>query len=146
MIYRRGDVYWSRFKRSGTMHRRSLGVTRKSDAQRLETILKVRIAEGKLGLVHPPTFEEFCTDFLNYVCKRVKPETYRAYTNAALALKNFPDIGNTRLDLITAEMMDRFVGKCSEKGNAIATINLRLRVARRILHLAAERGIITKVP
>jgi len=145
-LYKRGGTYSSRIMRGGVTITRSLGVRDKNAARRLEASIITRLAEGKFGLVEPPTFEAFCTDFLNYVVSRVSPATYVAYTKAVTVLTSLPELATRRLDRINAALADRFIDYRREAGDAIETINLRIRVLRRILHVAAERELITKVP
>lgn len=145
-LYKRGNRMWSRIMHEGTVYRRALGTGDRNVARRLEAALHTQIAEGKVGITRPPVFEAFCTDFLSYAAPRVRPATYVAYTKAILSLCSLPELASARLDRVNMQQVDKFVAKCTESGLAVATINLRIRVLRRILHVAAERDLITKVP
>ena len=132
--------------RNGVVTVTPLGVTQKSVAKRLEAALITRIAEGKMGIGSAPTLQEFSTEWVGSLPGKVRPETYRAYTAAVLHLQQWPALANAPLDQIHSGLVDAFVQQCRRDGYATATINLRIRVLRRILHVAAERRLISFTP
>lgn len=94
------------------------------------------------------TFDHFTAAELSGVCRKVKPSTdtwYRDIVTSRLS----PYFGKMPIAAITNAKVDDFVAHCLADANrpiSSARINGILRVLRRLLHVAVDRGYLSAYP
>ena len=161
MIYKRGNVYWYKFKwtvrsEDGTKEsyeiRKSARTSNKRDAKEVEEEHRRAI---RLGLIHPldrwpkppapqaPRFREFVSRFLEHARLHTKASTATFYNECAQRVLQFELLANALMTEITSEMISKYASwrKSQEVGNSVASINGELRTLRRLFNLAGEAAI-----
>ena len=149
-LYRRGNIWWSRIELHGAVHQFSTKARNKNAARAIESAKRTDLAKGIAGLT-APTLNEFSARFLESLPARVSKQTFKFYVSHWVPLVNFRALGACRLDRIDPAIVEDFVQwrrtQPGLHGKVTATtINHNLRTLRRALHLAAEWGLISKVP
>lgn len=104
-VYRRGDVWWVRFRRDGVHVRRSAKTSRKADAQAFLYRLLEEHAGRARGDLPRHTFAEAVERFFQEI--RVKPSTQRCYRSNSRTLG--PIFDALYLDQITKRVIAEFV-------------------------------------
>ncbi len=74
-----------------------------------------------------------------------KPKTLEYYRAGMKLIAAFQPLQGCPLDSISAEKVGGYVAKLRDSGHAVATINRRLEVLRRVLSLAVEWGRVDKL-
>jgi integrase len=168
MIYKRGGVYWYKFRwtlrvQDGPSENY---LVRKS--ARTCNVKRAREAEEehrralRLGLVHPadpwpkperqrpqvPTLRDFTKQFLNYVVVQKKSGTARFYKVCVNRLLCFSPLVDALLPEITGEAVSKYAywRKSTSPKGSVLTINGELRTLRRMLNLAQEWGLLSQAP
>jgi integrase len=150
-LYRRGNVWWSRIEMDGIVHQFSTKAWNKNAARTIESAQRTELAKGRVGLT-APTLNEFATRFINSLPGQVSKPTYSFYICHFKTLLDFPALCDCRLDRIDAGVIQEFIQwrrKQPGRGQRTVspvTVNHNLRTLRRVLGLAAEWGVITKIP
>jgi integrase len=145
-VYRRGKNkiwYVGYAMPDGRYRYESSGSTNRRFAEKLESIRRAEIAEGRLRLpkTKPPRFGEWSARFLESVRH---PNTRRRYTSSVRnLLAHFKEV---RLSQVTAERIEEFKQARLESGIRTATVNRDLAVLRRLLKLAARQRLISYNP
>jgi integrase len=163
-LYLRGKIWWSRIEVKGITHQFSTKETDKINAGQAEYLKRKALIAG-LGLA--PTLREFEERFLKSLTARVSKQTDKFYQCHWKPLVKFPALAECRLDQITPAVIEDFVqwrskqpGRSGQTPAAselkvpqparglvtAATINHNLRTLSRALHLAADWGVIARVP
>jgi len=164
-IYKRGDVYWIKYYRSGKSYRESTKSDKKMVAKKMLDRREGEIAQGKVPGVQfdKVTFDELAEEFIRDYRVNEKKSLYRAEVSVRY-LKN--EFQNTRITELTTPRIQEYVSerlkwsctKCQskflltgdpkcprcgetrlEKGAANATVNRELAALRRILNLGARQ-------
>lgn len=91
-----------------------------------------------------PTVRDFAAQFLDYQASRTKPLT-QIQQRSVVNLLIVPALGRLRLDQIGRQHVDGLATTWAEQCGP-KTVNTRLGVFRRMLSLAVEWEIITRVP
>lgn len=145
--YKDTDGRWRyRFAYNGSRESGSTpkGHNTKSAAERMERQhLEKLVARQYTGKM--PQLREFIGRFLEHQQARTKPLTQKQQ-KAVLEHQVLPALGNVRLDRIAKEHIDQLVTRWSSEGFAPKTINTRLGTVRRLLSLAVEWDILSRVP
>ncbi len=150
-LYKRGDIYWYRFVWNGELIRESTRQSNKRVAQQMEAAHRASLAKGEVGIrekKREATLGEFIeSDVKPYVESRFvdKPKTLEYYRAGLKLLASYPQLHGCPLGSITAEKVAGYVAKLRDSDHAVATINRRLEVLRRVLRLAVEWGRVEKL-
>lgn len=117
-VYKRGDVWWVRFRRGGAHIRRSAKTSRKAEAQAyLERLLAEHAGHAR-GDVPRHRFEEAVERYFSET--RVKPKTLRSYRSNSRTLGAIFDA--LHLDEITRRVIAEFVSARKRAGVTDTTI------------------------
>ncbi len=157
-IYKRGDVYWYKFMWSGKLIRESTKQGNDKTARKMEAAHRTRLAEGLVGIR-----ERKHTTLGDFIKNRFEPwakarvennatKTWKAWYQPSIrTLQGCPALCNRALSEITSEHVSDFASQIRLKGLGgkklkASSVNSRLRVLRRVLHLAVEWGEIENAP
>lgn len=154
MIYKRGEIYWTKFQHQGRMIYRSSGQTSRTKARQVEARLRSELALGHYGILEQkpmPTFSEFIRARIEPKVKEPDSGDQRRqkrfkWLRTALNPLSSAAIGRLPLDKITSESVSDYIIHRESEGFSIGTINRELRVLRRILRLAVEWNVVEKSP
>lgn len=168
MIYKRGAVYWYKFR--WTVKRQEVASenyrirksARTSNLKRAREVEEEHRRALRLGLVHPaepwpklkpqvpqiPTLREFTKQFLAYVAVQKKSGTARFYGICANRVLRFAALANALLSEITGEAVSKYAHwrRSTSADDSVLTVNGELRTLRRMLNLAQEWGLISQAP
>jgi hypothetical protein len=156
---KRSPYLYYRFTRDGV----TVYVNTKQKSQQtaidLENAHRTRLAKGEAGLRTDtaPTLKQFEDRFIKFVETRSadQPRTIQFYKSTYNNLLAFPPLANQRIDRIDESLIEKYVqhrqgqkvGRTDPTGKlAVATVNRDLATLRRLLHLAHEWKLITRVP
>ncbi|MGB9072743.1 MAG: site-specific integrase [Terriglobales bacterium] len=157
-IYKRGSVYWYKFMWSGQLIRESTKQGNDKTARKMEAAHRTRLAEGLVGIR-----EKKLTTLGDFIKKRFEPwakgrfennatKTWKAWYQPSIrTLQSYSPLCSRVLSEITSEHVSDFAAQIRAKGlrgKALlaSSVNSRLRVLRRILHLAVEWGELDSAP
>jgi hypothetical protein len=144
-LYKRGDSWQCRIKRKGERYQKAFGAITRREAKEKEAEFKAEIIRGEASPSKMPTLSEFGIKFLNYLPSRVKPGSYRLYTQCWMHLESSP-LAGLRLNEITREKVSAFAD-AKLKDMAVISVNSILRTLRRALFLAHDEfGLLKKEP
>jgi integrase len=165
-VYKRGGVWWYKFKWQGLLIRESTKQGSDRVARQMEAAHRTSLAKGEVGIREKkpsPTLQEFCE-------RRFEPWAKATFEQTCLnnwfwfragikRLTSYEPLANAKLDEITGEKLAGFVAyeqtrlqkrerdeKKEKRGLAVSSINSAIRVLRRVLTLAAEWGVIESAP
>jgi integrase len=168
MTYKRGGVYWYKFRWTMKLQNglSENYLVRKS--ARTCNLKRAREAEEehrralRLGLVHPaepwpkpkpqtpqiPTLREFTKQFLAYVAVQKKSGTARFYKVSANRVLRFSALADALLSDITGEAVSKYAHwrRSTSPEDSVLTVNGELRTLRRMLNLAQEWGLLSQTP
>lgn len=134
--------WWADIRFGGRRYRVSTKETTKGAARTSETALIQQLSSGerKIGQ-KAPVLRDYAVSFLGYIEKtRLADETKRYYKNGWRMLGSRP-IAGMRIDSITKSDVE--VLGIPGSGS---TVNCALRTLKRMLKLAEEKDLISKVP
>jgi len=143
-VYKRGGVWWYRFRWNNEEVRESSKQTNKRVAEQMQNAHKTALAKGEVGIrekAKVPTLKEFAeNEFRPFVAQRCadKPRTLAYYEGGIQSLLEFPALANATLDAIRQEQISSFIAKLRESGYAVSSTNRKLEVLRRMFKLAEE--------
>ncbi|MBM3763450.1 MAG: site-specific integrase [Acidobacteria bacterium] len=143
-VYKRGEVWWYRFRWNGEEIRRPTKQGNKRVAEQMEAAHKTALAKGEVGIKpakKAPVLIDFAEgEFFEYIQTRfsAKPSTVAYYRSGIQSLKAFPSLGKHRLDGIAAKDIHEYVERLRGMDYQTSTLNRKLEVLRRIFKLAAE--------
>jgi integrase len=158
-IYKRGDMYWYKFMWQGALVRESTKQGNDKVARKMEAAHRTRLAEGLVGIRDQkpvPKMSEFIEKrfepWARTAFEHNSPQTWRSWYSPSLnAISAYAPLANRKLDEITSEQVSGFAshlqsGQPGKRGLVANSVNARLRVLRRIFHLAIEWGELTAAP
>ncbi len=151
-VYKRGRVWWYRFTWNGKPIRESTKQGNRRLAEQMEAAHKTSLAKGEVGIRDRkpvPTLKDFAeNDFKPFIESRFqnKPKTLEYYRAGIRTLTDYGPLGKCALDEITVEKIAGFIAKRRQADLAVASINRRLEVLRRMLKLAVEWGKVDRIP
>lgn len=146
-LYKRGKYFWVRFTMNGIQHRvGTKEVTKTAAGARAMEIIQAFKEQRKpvqVGRVEVPLLREFATGWFSEWLKASShiADGTREYYEYGLSLLKRQPIMSMVLDSITEEDADMI-----QTLHSASTHNCALRTLRRMLNLAARRGLITKAP
>jgi integrase len=156
-VYKRGGVWWYKFKFDGESVRESTKQTNKRVAEQIEAAKKTALAKGEVGLFdkkHAPTLRAFAPQFTEAIETRcaTKPATVQFYKDKLKCLVAFNRLASARLDRIDEALIESYaqrrVRTISRRKKALspASVNRELATLRRLLRLACDWKLISRVP
>jgi len=157
-IYKRGEVYWYKFMWEGRLIRESTKQGNDKVARKMEAAHRTRLAEGLVGIR-----EKKRTTLGEFIKNRFEPwakgrfeqnatKTWKAWYEPSIrTLQGCPSLCNRLLSEITSEHIADFAASIRAKGLGgkalqASSVNSRLRVLRRVFHLAVEWGEVETAP
>jgi integrase len=165
MIYKRGEVYWYRFKwslkhpdgkRDTFVIRNSSRTSNRKKAVTAYEQHRDALREGKIHPLDPwpkaatpaaPSFREFVSQFTQFVGVHNKSGTVRFYGECVARLLNHAPLADAKLTAINSEIASKYaMRRLSVSENSPVTVNGDLRTLRRMLNLAEEWGLIPRAP
>jgi len=141
-------IYWYKFMWKGKLIRESTKQRNDKVARQMESAHRTALAKGEVGIREKkpaPTLSEFMENrFKPWVevtfCE--KPRTKVWYLGGVRRLSEFVPLAKARLNELSAETIRAYIAKRQTDGLNITSINRELQILRRILHLAAEWGVV----
>jgi integrase len=120
-------------------------------ARQMEAAHRASLAKGEVGIREKklaPTLAEFSEKrFAPWARSSTSEKTWLDYYRPGLrAISTYKPIASLRLDEITSERISDFAAWRRSRGLQVSSVNSSLQVVRRILHLAAEWGVIENAP
>lgn len=168
MTYKRGTVYWYKFRwtlkpQDGASENYLIRKSaRTSNLKKAREVEEEHRRALRLGLVHPaepwpktkpqapqvPTLREFTKQFLAYVTVQKKSGTARFYKVCANRVLRFSALADALLSEITGEAVSKYAHwrRSTTPEDSVLTVNGELRTLRRMLNLAQEWGLISQTP
>ena len=168
MTYKRGGVYWYKFRwtlkhqegpNENYLVRKS---ARTSNVKRAREMEEEHRRALRLGLVHPdepwpnpkpqspqvPTLREFTKQFFAYVTVQKKSGTARFYKVCGNRVLRFSPLADALLTDITGEVVSKYAHwrRSTSPEDSVVTVNGEMRTLRRMLNLAREWGLISQTP
>lgn len=156
-IYKRGDVYWYEFEFKGERIRETTKQGNPNVARQIEGARRTELSKGEVGILDKPvvpTLAEFAPRFekaIETLCKD-KPRTINFYKERMRRLLDYAPLAGAKLDAIKEEQIEALklqrTRQVSRLGKplAVASINRELATLRRLLRLAQEWEVISRVP
>ena len=139
-LYRRGGVWWMRFKVQGRLERRSTRTTNRKLAQRVFDRVKGELAEGLWFQKLPGedrTFSELMAKYmLEHSARNKAPKTHKRDKSLRDHLVGF--FGDLTLVEITPSLISEYKTKRREEGAAAKTINNELILMGHAFNLAIK--------
>ena len=142
-VYKRGEVYWYKFRFNGELIRESTKQGNDRKARNMESAHRTALANGLVGIRErkpAPTLAEFLKkDFLPFCQTKhaAKPLTLRYYKQGSdMLIKS--SLAGLRIDEITDQHAHGFAAHYSKLSPS--GINRGLRTLRRALNLAYRWG------
>lgn len=156
--YKRGSVYWYKFMFRGEVIRESTKQGNDKVARNMEAAHRASLAKGEVGIREKKRISlgNFIKDRFEPWAKgrfeQSSPQTWKAwYVPSIRTIQDHPALTNRMLSEITSEHIADFAAHIRIKGlwgKALqsSSVNSRLRVLRRIFHLAVEWGELESAP
>ena len=134
-VYRRGDVWWYKFRFAGQMIRESSKSESKTVAKEAERVRRREMEESWNQIKRrtlPPTLDRAGTAWLDVEKPHLAERTYEIY-DVALRCHLKPVLGKLLLCDIDAGRIVEYQAKRKAEGAAARTLNKELQVLRQIL-------------
>jgi integrase len=152
-IYKRGDVYWYKFMWQCEMIRKSTKQGNDKVARKMEAVHRTRLAEGLVGIreLNRTRLADFIKDrFAPWAKNKFASNPTKTwggwYVPGINALTNYKQLSGRVLREITTEHIADYASHLTANGLQASSVNSRLRVLRRMFHLAVEWGEIETAP
>ena len=144
-LYRRKDssVFWMSFTKDGRSYNRSTGTEDRAIAQKTYDILKGKIA---MGAWHPEmikeeklewTFKELAEKYVEYKAPRLKSQASVDNEKSVINLL-IAEIGETEVNMISTEGLEKLQSKMLSGGNTPATVNRKFDVLKNMFSKASD--------
>lgn len=168
MTYKRGGVYWYKFRwtlkqQDGTSENYLVRKSaRTGNVKRAREVEEEHRRAMRLGLVHPaepwpktkpqmleiPTLRDFTKQFIAYVTVQKRPGTTRFYEVCSNRVLRFPALADALISQITGEAVSKYAHwrRSTSPEDSVLTVNGELRTLRRMLNLAQEWGLLAQTP
>lgn len=155
-VFKRGNVWWYRFRWNAAEIRQSTKQSNKRVAEQMEAAHKTSLAKGEVGLREKkkaPTLKQFAPDFERAIENQCgeKPRTvefYKAYLRkllgSPLALLPIDEIDEAAIERYRQELSQRKTRR--DRPIAPATVNREMATLRRLLRQAYKWKLIERVP
>jgi integrase len=168
MTYKRGGVYWYKFrwtitnaegKHENYMIRKS---ARTSNVKRARDVEEEHRRALRMGEIHPadswpkveqqapeiPSLRVFSEQFKGFAKLHTKAGTAKFYSDAIVRVLRFPTLADAQLSEVNSELVGKYAQwrKSTNPDESVLTINGELRTIRRMVNVAHEWGIIPNRP
>jgi integrase len=147
-LYKRGEIYWYRFRWNGSKpYRGSCKTSKLSEAKKVESLVLAQLLENKRlpGSQKIPTLAEFSGRFFQWLdslpTDRPPKKGTRKYYDVSWKLLEKTTMAGRRLDKLESDHVAALV-----VGSSPANTNNALRTLRRMLKRAQEWKLIPSVP
>jgi integrase/recombinase XerD len=141
-VYRRGRVYWVRFRSNGQHVRRSAHTSKKAEALAFLQRLLAEHAANARGDHPRQRYEEAVERFL---CEAsIKPKTHACYTSSDRACR--PTFEGRYLDEIDRRLLGEFVSKRKQAGVSDTTVRRDLAFLSSMCAMAVRWGTLDTNP
>ena len=147
-LYKRGEVYWYRFRWNGSKpYRGSCQTSKLSEAKKVESLVLAQLLENKRppGSQKIPTLAEFSSRFFQWLdslpADRPPKKGTRKYYHVGWKLLEKTTMAGRRVDHIESDHVAALV-----VGSSPANTNNALRTLRRMLKRAQELKLIQSAP
>jgi integrase len=136
-IYKRGNIYWIKYYRSGKPYRESTKSAKEADAKRLLKKREGEISQGKLPGIYfdRVRFDELAEDFLTDYRLNNK-DVVRAELSVRHLKRTFEGM---RVTEITTPRINAYIQTRLSDGVENATVNRELAALKRMLNLGAKQ-------
>lgn len=150
-IYKRGSIYWYKFKFNGEAIRESTRQKNQHTARQMEAAHRASLAKGEVGIREKktaPTLGDFISQRLEpWAEAATSAKTWLDYYRPGLrTIRAYKPLANLRLNEITSEKAADFAAWRQSAGRQVSSVNSSLQVLRRAMRLAAEWGTIEVAP
>jgi len=145
-IYKRGNIYWYKFRWNGELIRESTKQSNKQIARNMESAHRTTLANGLVGIREKrpaPTLADFLKgDFITFAETKhaAKPGTLRYRQGCDMLKKS--GMGKVPIDEVTDQHAQQFAGEFARLSPS--GINRGLRTLRRAMNLAYRWGKLEK--
>jgi integrase/recombinase XerD len=140
-VYRRGDVWWVRFRHDGQHVRRSAKTTKKAEAQACLHRLMEEYRTSKDSVQRYLLTEAIEAFFEGSSLKASTLETYRFYSRSCIRL-----LGHLHLDEFDRKVLGAFIATRKRTGVADATVRRDLAFLGSVFTAAIRRGWVDTSP
>jgi len=149
-IFKRGKTYWFHFYWNSQHIQKSTRQGNPRVARQIEAAYRTKLAKGEVGIEErkpAPTLKVFAQRFIDAIQVRcaASPRTIEFYAEKLSRLLEFEPLANSRLDRINERLIESYVQHRRQEV-APGTVNRQLATLRRLLRLAYEWEIISRVP
>jgi len=135
-VYKRGDVWWYKFRFAGQAIRESSKTASKTVAKEAERARRRELEESYNRIIKrrtlPPTFERAGSTWLEAEKPHLAERTYEIY-EVALRCHLKPELGKLLLCDIDAARIARYQARRKSENASARTLNKELQVLRQIL-------------
>lgn len=152
-IFKRGRIYWYKFRFNGEAIRKSSRQTNQHIARQMESAHRTSLAKGEVGIREKtvvPTLKNFCIERVEPWAKstfeKASPKTWLWYGFGIDSLKKSKTFAGMKLNEIGPELVAEYAAERQRDGLQISSVNSCLRALRRVLRLAVEWGVIETSP
>ena len=149
-VYKRGGVWWYGFLFNGHRIQKSTKQSNKRAAEQMEAAHRTSLAKGEVGIRERkpvPRLKDFAPRFCEAIEVRCseKPRTISFYKEKLTRLLEYERLASATLDNIDESLIEGYVQERRKKVSP-ATVNRQLATLRRLLRLAYEWKVISRVP
>lgn len=138
-LYKRGNIFWARFKVAGQEYRGSLRTSVRGDAERRLKAWKKEVEEEvRFGIAAPQTWPATVLSWSTHATRDLNPKTLKRYLTSLKQMRPFLD----GLDLrhINAAKLREMIKGRRLQGAATATIKRDLTAISSVLDYAIDEG------
>src|SRR5215471_11000743 len=128
-IYKRGKIWWYKFRWNGQEVRESTKQGNDKVARTIEAAHRTSLAKGEVGIRDRkpiPSLHSFCVERVEPWAKatfqHAAPKTWLWYCFGINSLKNSSTLGKVRLDEIGPEMVAEFASERQRDGLKVSSI------------------------
>jgi len=146
MLYKRGKVYWAKFKAHGQTFRKSTGESDRRKAEKKARQLQADIESGPPPI--PPT-GTLLSDMAAADIQRARNRgTTEGHVKALESLWSvvLRDLNDLEISTITFDTLESYVGKRRSTGIRGQTIRRELSAVKRALQIAKRRELLAALP
>ncbi|HEV2116157.1 MAG TPA: site-specific integrase [Terriglobales bacterium] len=157
-IYKRGSTYWYKFQWQGLLIRESTKQGNDKIARNMESAHRTSLAQGLVGIREKKrtTVAQFIKDRFEPWAKgafeKSSPQTWKSWYRPSIrAIEGYAPLCKRVLSDVTSEHAADFAAHIRVRGAKgkplqASSVNARLRVLRRMFHLAVEWGELENAP
>jgi integrase len=149
-VYKRGNTYWYEFWFNGERIQKSAKTKNARTARSIEAAYKTQLAKGEVDLGETrkpsPQLKDFAPDFMNAIKTRSeKFHTIKFYNDRLNRLLEYSPMASSKLSGIDESLIEKYV-QHRIKSVGVVAVNRELATLRRLLRMAHEWKLVTRVP